>query len=57
MLTEINQSIDVFKKINDADKLIRFVVQFKRIISSWAAIKDYSVHLISVFDESLENEI
>ena len=57
ILTEINQSIDVFKKINDADKLIRFVVQFKRIISSWAAIKDYSVHLISVFDESLENEI
>ena len=56
ILTEINQSIDVFKKINNADKLMRFIIQFIRIIASWGAIKDYSVHLISVFDELLENK-
>ncbi len=55
ILTEINQSIDTFKRINDAEKLIRFVTQFKRIITSWNSIQDYSTHLISLFDELNKN--
>lgn len=51
ILTEIKQSIDIFQRINNADKLIRFIAQFKRIIMSWSSIQDYSVHLIKLFDE------
>ncbi|WP_369310785.1 alpha-xenorhabdolysin family binary toxin subunit A [Providencia rettgeri] len=51
ILTEITQSIDIFQRINNADKLIRFITQFKRIIMSWSSIQDYSVHLIKLFDE------
>ena len=51
ILTEIDHSIDIFKRINDADKLIQFVTHFKRIVASWTSIQDYSAHLISLFDE------
>ncbi|WP_265503774.1 alpha-xenorhabdolysin family binary toxin subunit A, partial [Providencia heimbachae] len=56
ILTEINQSIDTFKRINDAEKLIRFITQFKRIVTSWRSIQDYSAHLISLFDELNSND-
>lgn len=56
ILTEVTQSIDVFQRINNADKLIRFISQFKRIISSWNKIQEYSVHLITLFDELQLNE-
>ncbi|QXX83674.1 alpha-xenorhabdolysin family binary toxin subunit A [Providencia sp. R33] len=51
ILTEIKQSIDIFQRINNAEKLIQFIAQFKRIILSWSSIQDYSVHLIKLFDE------
>ncbi|HHR5880649.1 TPA: alpha-xenorhabdolysin family binary toxin subunit A [Providencia alcalifaciens] len=51
ILTEVKQSIDIFARINNAEKLIRFITQFKRIITSWNSIQDYSVHLIKLFDE------
>ncbi|WP_322929428.1 alpha-xenorhabdolysin family binary toxin subunit A, partial [Providencia huashanensis] len=51
ILTEVTQSIEVFQRINNADKLIRFISQFKRVISSWNKIQEYSVHLITLFDE------
>ncbi|GAB1438948.1 alpha-xenorhabdolysin family binary toxin subunit A [Providencia sp.] len=51
ILTEIKQSIDVFQRINSADKLLRFIAQFKRIITSWSTVQEYSVHLIQLFDE------
>ncbi|CAG9416160.1 MULTISPECIES: alpha-xenorhabdolysin family binary toxin subunit A [Providencia] len=51
ILTEIKQSIDIFARINNAEKLIQFITQFKRIIMSWSAIQDYSIHLIKLFDE------
>ncbi|HDN2512679.1 TPA: alpha-xenorhabdolysin family binary toxin subunit A, partial [Providencia rettgeri] len=55
ILTEIKQSIDIFQRINNADKLIRFIAQFKKIIMSWSSIQDYSVHLITLFDELQKN--
>ncbi|WP_265504291.1 alpha-xenorhabdolysin family binary toxin subunit A, partial [Providencia rustigianii] len=33
ILTEVKQSIDIFSKINNAEKLLRFITQFKRIIT------------------------
>ncbi|MEQ4675534.1 alpha-xenorhabdolysin family binary toxin subunit A [Providencia vermicola] len=56
ILTEIKQSIDIFQRINNADKLIRFIAQFKKIIMSWSSIQDYSVHLITLFDELQKND-
>jgi hypothetical protein len=56
ILTEVKQSIDIFARINNAEKLIRFITQFKRIITSWISIQDYSVHLIKLFDELQINE-
>lgn len=56
ILTEIKQSIDIFQRINNADKLIRFITQFKKIIMSWSSIQDYSVHLITLFDELQKND-
>lgn len=55
ILTEITQSIDVFQKINNADKLLQFITHFKRIITSWYTIQEYSVHLIKLFDELQQN--
>ncbi|WP_426099095.1 alpha-xenorhabdolysin family binary toxin subunit A [Providencia sp. PROV200] len=52
LLTEITQSIEVFKKINNADKLIQFITHFKRVIASWHTIQEYSTHLIKLFDET-----
>ncbi|MBC8653317.1 hypothetical protein GQR86_08935 [Providencia vermicola] len=56
ILTEVTQSIEVFQRINNADKLIRFISQFKRVISSWNKIQEYSVHLITLFDELQIND-
>ncbi|MTC57849.1 MULTISPECIES: alpha-xenorhabdolysin family binary toxin subunit A [Providencia] len=56
ILTEVKQSIDIFSKINNAEKLLRFITQFKRIITSWSSIQDYSVHLIKLFDELQIND-
>lgn len=56
ILTEVKQSIDIFSKINNAEKLLRFITQFKRIITSWYSIQDYSVHLIKLFDELQIND-
>ncbi|WP_265510881.1 alpha-xenorhabdolysin family binary toxin subunit A [Providencia rustigianii] len=56
ILTEVKQSIDIFSKINNAEKLLRFISQFKRIITSWSSIQDYSVHLIKLFDELQIND-
>ncbi|HHR6129088.1 TPA: alpha-xenorhabdolysin family binary toxin subunit A [Providencia alcalifaciens] len=56
ILSEVKQSIDIFARINNAEKLIRFITQFKRIITSWISIQDYSVHLIKLFDELQINE-
>lgn len=56
ILTEVKQSIDIFARINNAEKLIRFITQFKRIITSWISIQEYSVHLIKLFDKLQINE-
>ncbi|WP_326832342.1 alpha-xenorhabdolysin family binary toxin subunit A [Providencia rustigianii] len=56
ILTEVKQSIDIFSKINNAEKLLRFITHFKRIITSWSSIQDYSVHLIKLFDELQIND-
>ncbi|WP_336432379.1 alpha-xenorhabdolysin family binary toxin subunit A [Providencia rettgeri] len=55
LLTEITQSIEVFKKINNAEKLIQFITHFKRAITSWYTIQEYSTHLIKLFDEIQPN--
>ncbi|HHE6470273.1 TPA: alpha-xenorhabdolysin family binary toxin subunit A [Providencia rettgeri] len=55
LLTEITQSIEVFKKINNAEKLIQFITHFKRVITSWYTIQEYSTHLIKLFDEIQPN--
>ncbi|HGN1705546.1 TPA: alpha-xenorhabdolysin family binary toxin subunit A [Providencia rettgeri] len=57
ILTEIKQSIETFQRINNADKLLRFIAQFKKIISSWNTIQEYSVHLIKLFDELQTQDI
>ncbi|MEX6235639.1 alpha-xenorhabdolysin family binary toxin subunit A [Providencia hangzhouensis] len=55
LLTEITQSIEVFKKINNADKLIKFITHFKRIVTSWYTIQEYSTHLITLFEQIQPN--
>lgn len=55
LLTEITQSIEMFKHINNADKLIKFITYFKRIITSWYTIQEYSTHLITLFDQIQPN--
>ncbi|MGG4609023.1 alpha-xenorhabdolysin family binary toxin subunit A [Providencia sp. Me31A] len=57
ILTEIKQSIDIFQRINNADKLLRFITQFKKIISAWSSIQEYSIHLMKLFDELQKHEL
>lgn len=50
MLTEINHSIENFARIDNAANLLKFMNRFKKIITAWTSIQDYSKQLIDLFD-------
>ncbi|EKT63885.1 alpha-xenorhabdolysin family binary toxin subunit A [Providencia burhodogranariea] len=53
ILTEINHSIDHFSRIDNAANLLKFIIRFKKIITEWDLIQDYSKQLIELFDTQL----
>lgn len=50
ILTEMNQSIEIFSRIDNAANLLKFITRFKKIITSWSSIQNYSEQLINLFD-------
>lgn len=50
ILTEINQSIETFSRINNAKNLLKFMARFKKVITAWASVQIYADQLVELFD-------
>lgn len=50
ILTEINQSIETFARIDNAASLLKFITRFRKIITAWASVQTYADQLIALFD-------
>nr|ELR5113121.1 alpha-xenorhabdolysin family binary toxin subunit A [Providencia stuartii] len=53
ILTEINQSIETFSRIDNAENLLKFIARFKKIITAWVSVQIYADQLVELFDVQL----
>jgi len=54
MLQQIEESQRQFKKINDAQQLTSFVLDFKKVIAPWNDVGESAKELLAVLDEAME---